>query len=107
MDPMIEWLQDWYAGECNGDWEHSYGVHIVTLDNPGWALSIALEETALEGVQLSKVTRQNPSDEHDWAIYWVENNYFQGRGGPRNLQELLQVFRVWVESHPHDSPDRP
>ena len=104
---MIEWLQDWYAGQCDGDWEHSYGIRIATLDNPGWQLSIALEGTELEGARFSKVARQDPADEHDWAHCWVESNYFQWRGGPHNLQALLRIFRDWVESHHCDSPDTP
>jgi hypothetical protein len=24
-------LQRWYVGQCNGDWEHQYGVRIDTL----------------------------------------------------------------------------
>jgi hypothetical protein len=28
-------LQTWYTEECNGDWEHQFGVDIGTLDNPG------------------------------------------------------------------------
>jgi hypothetical protein len=41
----LERLQRWYLGECNGDWEHSYGVRIDTLDNPGWIVTIDLHET--------------------------------------------------------------
>ena len=29
-------LENWYAGQCNGVWEHGCGVRIDTLDNPGW-----------------------------------------------------------------------
>jgi len=33
---VMERIQDWYRRQCDGDWEHSYGVKIETLDNPGW-----------------------------------------------------------------------
>lgn len=46
---MTEWLIDWYRSECNGDWEHAYGIQIDTIDNPGWSLKIDLLETSLEG----------------------------------------------------------
>jgi hypothetical protein len=36
----LTWLMRWYLAECNGDWEHSYGVRVETLDNPGWSLKI-------------------------------------------------------------------
>ncbi len=40
-------LQRWYLAQCNDDWEHSYGVTIETLDNPGWSVHIDLADTAL------------------------------------------------------------
>jgi len=33
-------LQAWYVVQCDGDWEHTYGVKIETLDNPGWMLRV-------------------------------------------------------------------
>ena len=32
-------LQRWYVAQCDGEWEHAYGVEIGTLDNPGWSIS--------------------------------------------------------------------
>jgi hypothetical protein len=32
------WLEQWYFRQCNGDWEHTHGIIIETLDNPGWAV---------------------------------------------------------------------
>ena len=28
----IALLQQWYLQQCNGDWEHSWGVRIETLE---------------------------------------------------------------------------
>ncbi|GAA3919320.1 hypothetical protein GCM10023084_81910 [Streptomyces lacrimifluminis] len=47
-EPLLGWLQNWYVQQCNGDWEHEWGVKIAMLDNPGWTVSIDLEETGLE-----------------------------------------------------------
>jgi hypothetical protein len=41
----INWLQDWYKQNCDGDWEHSYGINIYTVDNPGWSVNIELTDT--------------------------------------------------------------
>lgn len=27
------WLQSWYVGRCDGEWEHEFGVSIGALDN--------------------------------------------------------------------------
>jgi len=37
---LLEQVEDWYSSQCNGDWEHQYGISIDTLDNPGWSRSI-------------------------------------------------------------------
>ena len=36
-------LNQWYTSKCDGDWEHSYGFTLETLDNPGWKLKITGE----------------------------------------------------------------
>jgi hypothetical protein len=38
MDEIRE-LQQWYLAQCDGDWEHEWGVQIGTLDNPGWVMA--------------------------------------------------------------------
>ncbi|MEV8403368.1 Imm53 family immunity protein [Streptomyces niveus] len=43
----LDWLRNWYAQQCDGEWEHERGVRIATLDNPGWTVSIDLEESEL------------------------------------------------------------
>ncbi len=44
---ILAWLQDWYRSRCDGTWEHSYGVKIDTLDNPGWLVTVDLGERSL------------------------------------------------------------
>lgn len=31
---ILKWLENWYSSNCDGDWEHLYGITIRTLDNP-------------------------------------------------------------------------
>ena len=45
---QLTWLQSWFLEQCDGEWEHSYGVRVDTLDNPGWSLEIDLAGTALQ-----------------------------------------------------------
>ena len=45
----LQRLEQFYRMNCNGDWEHQYGVRISTLDNPGWRISISLEGTRAQG----------------------------------------------------------
>jgi len=46
----LTWLQAWYPVQCDGDWEHEFGVRVETLDNPGWSLRIDLDGTAMAGL---------------------------------------------------------
>lgn len=88
-DPLMR-LQDWYANECNGDWEHSFGVKIDTLDNPGWTLDIDLRETEWENLGLPRHVEERT--ENDWIQYEVADQKFQACGGPGNLGELISLF---------------
>lgn len=92
---VLTWLQAWYGSQCNGDWEHGYGVEIGTLDNPGWRVSINVSGTALEGKPRKRVKVDR--GEHDWCHTWVEEGAFQAACGPLNLGEALHAFRVWAQ----------
>lgn len=88
-------LQDWYSAECNGDWEHQYGVRIETLDNPGWSLEIDLWETSLAEQPFRPVSLER--SDVDWVHCKVEKAVFKARGGARNLREMLQIFLAWAQ----------
>ena len=96
----------WYLAECNGDWEHSYGVKIDTLDNPGWTLNIDLRETDLQGRLFEKVKQGEPSSDLEewrslgsWWVAEVRGDSFEASCGPLDLPAVIQLFRDWVE-HP-------
>ncbi len=90
-------LQRWYLSNCDGDWEHSYGVTINTLDNTGWALNIELSETPLEDIDFENV--QIKRTENDWVDCKVEDYLFKGQCSPENLEELIKTFIVWARKH--------
>lgn len=91
---MIKWLEDWYLSNCNGDWEHCYGIKIGTLDNPGWTISFDLHETNLEDINFDTIDVERSDD--DWVYCKIEENIFKGAGGPKNLKEMLSIFKEWV-----------
>lgn len=92
----LTWLTEWYAAQCDGDWEHQNGVRLDTLDNPGWALTINLEGTPLEDRPYSPREHNLMSDVSWWTCS-VKEKSFEGRCGPRDLQAILAVFRKWAE----------
>jgi len=87
----LEYLVAWYAEHCNGDWEHAFGIELVTIDNPGWHLKVGLVETGLEGrvIPPEEITRSD----HDWITVKSDGSVFVAFGGSSNLQELLERFR--------------
>jgi hypothetical protein len=101
--PILSKLMRWYYANCNEEWEHSCGVKIDTLDNPGWLVVINLEGTgiALESIPPTKVYR----DKDDWCECGATHdptmgglglpdmgNAFRGAGGPHNLAEIIEYF---------------
>jgi hypothetical protein len=90
------WLQKWYQSHCNGDWEHDSRIHIGTIDNPGWSLTINLQNTELEGKKFQEIEINR--SENDWLFCTVKGSLFEGRCGSDNLNEVLQSFRSWAEN---------
>jgi hypothetical protein len=93
---ILIWIQDWYEAQCDGDWEHDYGVEINTLDNPGWMVKVDLAGTSLEGASFATVDETHRSED-DWMHCEVRDGCFRGAGGTHNLLEILQLFRSWAE----------
>ena len=91
----LKLLQEWYLSQCDEDWEHSFGVKIDTLDNPGWKLVIDLDETELDGKEFSPVEK-NYESENNWLTCIVEDNKFTGFCGPLLLSEMVKVFIEWA-----------
>ncbi|MFG1863456.1 immunity 53 family protein [Microbispora bryophytorum] len=83
-------LQRWYAAQCDGEWEHAYGVKIDTLDNPGWNIAVDLVGTDLEGHAFG--WRSLDRTEDDWIHIRSDGRLFQGACGPLNLAEMVAEF---------------
>lgn len=97
----IEELQSWYLSQCNEDWEHTYGVEIGTLDNPGWSLSVELTDTEIDGKLYTEfsygIGDEAGTSGHNWLITKIENGKFIGYGGPNKLEELIKIFLAWAK----------
>ncbi|MDB6027014.1 MAG: hypothetical protein JWM68_3237 [Verrucomicrobiales bacterium] len=92
----IVWLSEWYSRQANGDWEHSFGIKIETLDNPGWRIVIDLSETPLATRPFTSIKEENSP--RDWTTCRIQDGKFEGFCGPGNLDKVLGVFRAWPES---------
>lgn len=90
-------LSEWYLNHCDNDWEHSYGIEIETLDNPGWSLTVDLRGTPLETRRFEGVSIER--SDSDWLNCRLKDGQFQGRGGVGNLDEIITVFLVWAKGN--------
>jgi hypothetical protein len=93
---LLKSLQAWYTFQCDGEWEHTYGVKIATLDNPGWSLKIDLAETNLLDRPFDDI-RVDGKDQDDWYMCRVRMNTFEAACGPNRLSEVVAAFLNWAQ----------
>lgn len=93
---IFERLENWYASMCNGDWEHTYGIFISNIDNPGWSVKVELQDTYLYNCDFPEIKVQGVVQD-DWVACKKENGVFQGYCGSKNLGEMLAIFLDWAE----------
>lgn len=97
-------MMNWYVREYNNDWEHSYGVKIDTLDNPGWTIEIDLRETSMEGRPFEAKHGEVADDLDEWrklGSWWsadADGVRFKASCGPTDLSAVIGLFREWVAS---------
>ena len=111
----LEWLHLWYRRHCDGRWEHTRGLRLHRLEAtpaaligaqtaptcPGWRLTIEL------GGSCSAATRPRSarlkSLDGGWLHCSLTPERFTGTCDPDRLEQVLGVFRRWVE--PASAPE--
>lgn len=98
----LQWLAQWYHRHIDGDWEHTYGVTITTLDNPGWSLQVDLEGTALRDVIFEP---EESELGEQWSRFWKDDvkGRFHAAGDPTALPRMIERFRAWAEASAPDA----
>ncbi len=101
----MDWLTNWYKSNCDGEWEHAEGITIVTLDNPGWQITISLSGTPLEKKSFKDVSHEG-EDENDWYTARISNaqetkelggRCFMAYCGTDNFNDAIAVFKAFAE----------
>lgn len=92
----LERIMAWYASNCDDDWEHSFGVKIDTLDNPGWTLHVDIVNTNLETKHFDSIDIQRSTN--NWLYCTLSDGEFKGAGGVENLEEIMCIFLDWAET---------
>ena|SRR5437899_11255830 len=94
MNEILTDFQEWFEAQCNGEWEHTHGVSIETLDNPGWEVKIDLKDTRWESSTFDELQLERAPN--DWIHCKKEGAQFQGYGDPRKLGQVLGHFLAQV-----------
>jgi Immunity protein 53 len=97
MSAELSELQAWFRAQCDGDWEHSFGIKIETLDNPGWSVTIDLAETQLVDAEFAGL-EEAVEDPERWVSCRVSERRFLGACGPAMLPRVLGAFLEWSKS---------
>ncbi|MFC8678486.1 Imm53 family immunity protein [Streptomyces griseorubiginosus] len=87
-------LVQWYQSQCDGDWEHEYGVRLASLDNPGWTLEVDLQETDAEGRLMPK--RRTDDEQGKWLVAWSDGERFRASCDPGSLEEMVRLFQGFI-----------
>ena len=96
-------LQDWYAHQCDDEWEHSSGVIIESTDNPGWWIKVNLVGTPLQTRYFAEVAENIDAQRFALSSSWlscrVENGIWHGAGDETKLERILDLFLLWAEAN--------
>ncbi len=92
---ILIWLQEWFKSQCDGDWEHSYGIKLESLDNPGWSVTIETENSNSELNDFDWIS--NEVNDTDWHYYRVINGAYEASGDFNKLEKLITIFKNLIE----------
>jgi hypothetical protein len=97
----LDRLQGWYTRQCNGDWEHAWGIRIESCDNPGWWVKINLVGTSLLDRQFKVIAEGVDAQYYPTGSRWlccrVEDAVWHGAGDETKLERILEEFLAWAE----------
>lgn len=94
---ILGWLQNWYASQCDGMWEHGYGVRIDITSDFMWRVKIGLFDTFWSGKEILPSKKEISTG--NWIHYKVHENIFEATGGIRNLEDILNLFKKWITTN--------
>ena len=92
---ILEWIQNWFKANCDGDWEKGEVIQITTLDNPGWEVEIDISKTSVANLDVKWILNEN--GKQDWYGVKIENQRFTAAGDTQKLVFLLDLFKQMID----------
>ncbi len=96
----------WYKANCDGDWEHSYGVKIETTEE-GRGFQADLADTAYATDDIAR--RESRRSDADWLVVELHDGAYRASGGGCSLIDIVARVVAYVRVHQHErssDPDR-
>lgn len=81
-------LERWFSSNCDGDWEHQFGIRIESLDNPGWLATVDLTGTPGEGFLIETASERD--SEPSWLRVWSDGQVLSMACDPTRLRDGIQ-----------------
>ncbi|MGJ8716128.1 MAG: immunity 53 family protein [Maribacter stanieri] len=92
---ILDWIQDWFKENCDGDWEHGEVIQITTIDNPGWEVEIDISNTSIASMNLDWIL--NETSKQDWYGVKIADQKFTAAGDISKLKFLLGLFKEMID----------
>lgn len=92
---ILDWIQNWFKANCDGNWEGGDGIQITTLENPGWEIEIDISNTSIANITIEWILNEN--GKQDWYGVKIENQKFIASGDADKLTFLLELFKKMIE----------
>ncbi|WP_339841273.1 immunity 53 family protein [uncultured Maribacter sp.] len=92
---ILDWIQEWFKDNCDGNWEHGEVIQITTIDNPGWEVEIDISNTSIATMNLEWILNEKSKD--DWYGVKIMNQKFIAAGDAGKLKFLLGLFKEMIE----------
>jgi len=97
---LLPRLTRWFAAHCDGEWEHSQGISIVSTDNPGWWVKIKVKQAELAGRDFV-VSENIDANGFPSALRWLhchlKDGQWHGAGDETRLEQIIAIFLAWAE----------
>jgi hypothetical protein len=93
---ILQWIQDWFKTNCDGEWEKGDAIQITNIDSPaGWDVEIDISKTSIANLDIKWVLNEN--GKQDWYGVKIQNQRFRAAGDATKLAFLLGLFREMIE----------
>lgn len=97
----IQRLDAWYKSQCNGDWEHTYGIRLSNSDNPGWIMEVDLEYSDLHDKVFEELSEISGESSEFYIVCKVKyskdrGRIFFGACSAGLLDDLASIFLGWA-----------